>query len=161
MNTRSKKRKQSFSGPDAGIPIEANKQKGNAAVKNTSVESVEPPRSKKRHAVNNSFVPPAAENAIGAPKAPSSAGRKKPKTRAVRNKNAKENADKSKKKKKAKFKVAFTNRKDAKRLSSSGNNELCLAKEELSCMSEEEKLLLTSWGLPPSVVHVSYMHSTY
>ncbi|XP_035703456.1 DNA polymerase theta isoform X2 [Folsomia candida] len=153
MNTRSKKRKQSFSGPDAGIPIEANKQKGNAAVKNTSVESVEPPRSKKRHAVNNSFVPPAAENAIGAPKAPSSAGRKKPKTRAVRNKNAKENADKSKKKKKAKFKVAFTNRKDAKRLSSSGNNELCLAKEELSCMSEEEKLLLTSWGLPPSVVH--------
>jgi hypothetical protein len=55
-------------------------------------------------------------------------------------------------KKKSKFKLAYTNRKAAKLLSV--NSEL--SKDELTGMSEEEKLQLASWGLPQSVLTVRF-----
>lgn len=63
-----------------------------------------------------------------------------------------------KKKKKAsgkengKFKMAYTNRRVTRQMSRSATNEL--SKGELSVLSDEEKLQLTSWGLPASVIAV-------
>jgi hypothetical protein len=48
--------------------------------------------------------------------------------------------------------LAYTNRKAIRILSESGNNEL--SKEDLSYLTDEEKLLLSSWGLPSSVLNV-------
>ena len=59
-------------------------------------------------------------------------------------------------KKNGRFKVAYTNRKTVRILSESGNNEL--SKEDLSYLTEEEKLLLSSWGLPSTVLAVSVTH---
>lgn len=64
---------------------------------------------------------------------------------------------KPKKKKKGNFKLAFTNRKAIKQLANSASNEL--SKEDLSCLSNEEKLQLSSWGLPPAVLNVSFLLS--
>ncbi|CAG7822735.1 unnamed protein product [Allacma fusca] len=58
--------------------------------------------------------------------------------------------DAKKGKKKGKFKVAYTNRKHVQLLSESGTNEL--SREELSALSEEDKLYLSSWGLPESTL---------
>jgi hypothetical protein len=57
------------------------------------------------------------------------------------------------KKTKGKFKVAYTNRKATKVLSESGSNEL--SKEDLSYLTEEERLLLSSWDLPSTVLAVN------
>jgi hypothetical protein len=91
---------------------------------------------------------PIAKKPFNAPEAATSEAKKE--KRPPKTKNAKE---KTEKKKKAKFKMAFTNRKIAKTLSSSGN-DLLSAKGDLSYMTDEEKLLLASWGLPHSVVNV-------
>ncbi|CAL8106804.1 unnamed protein product [Orchesella dallaii] len=56
-----------------------------------------------------------------------------------------------KKKKKGNFKLAFTNRKATRDLANSASNELSV--NDLSYMTLEEKLQLSSWGLPTSVLH--------
>jgi len=59
---------------------------------------------------------------------------------------------KSKVNKENKFKMAYTNRRITRQMSRSGHTEL--SKAEISCLSDEEKLQLTSWGLPASVIAV-------
>ena len=72
---------------------------------------------------------------------------------AAEKKESKKNAVPKKKKQRGKFKVAYTNRKNIQLLSESGGNEL--SREELSGLTDEDKLLITSWGLPDSIVTVS------
>jgi hypothetical protein len=50
------------------------------------------------------------------------------------------------------FRVAYTNRKAIKVLSESGNNELSM--DSMSFLTDDEKLLLSSWGLPSPVLSV-------
>ncbi|ODN05968.1 DNA polymerase theta [Orchesella cincta] len=59
--------------------------------------------------------------------------------------------NKKKKKKKGNFKLAFTNRKVIRELANSASNELAV--NDLSFMTHEEKLQLSSWGLPTSVLN--------
>ena len=72
---------------------------------------------------------------------------------AANDKAKKKTAPKKKAKRKGRFKVAYTNRKNIQLLSESGGNEL--SREELSGLADEDKLLITSWGLPESIVTVS------
>lgn len=63
---------------------------------------------------------------------------------------------KGKKRAPGKFKLAFTNRKTVRDLANSASNEL--SKEDLSCLTDEEKLQLSSWGLPASILNVRQRH---
>lgn len=60
-----------------------------------------------------------------------------------------------KKKKPSKFRTAFTNKKHIREMANSANNELSM--QDLSLLSDEEKLKLSSWGLPQAVLNVSQM----
>jgi len=60
---------------------------------------------------------------------------------------------KTKKRPPGKFRIAYTNRKAIKLLSESGNNELSM--DSMSFLTDEEKLFLSSWGLPSQVLAVS------
>ncbi len=59
-----------------------------------------------------------------------------------------------KNKKKGKFKSAYTNRKAVKEMVNSATDELSLQLQDLSFMSTEKKLKLSSWGLPNSILNV-------
>lgn len=64
------------------------------------------------------------------------------------------------KKRPGRFRAAYTNRKAVKLLSESGHNEL--STDSLSFLTDDEKLLLSSWGLPSPVLAVSAsMNSSY